>query len=97
MELSDLTATLDEGIEGWLDRHAAQCGPPRPDATATGTLVLATRVAGADASACEAWHLSVRVRPHSQPDWCVMQVSGPVSPVLALTEVVAALRAFGAR
>jgi len=97
MELSDIAATLDEGVEGWLQRHASTCGAPRPDATATGILMLATSVAGDVASVCERWHLTARVTPHSQPGWCVMQVSGPMSPVLALSEVVTALRAFGVR
>jgi hypothetical protein len=94
LELSDIATTLDEGITGWLDRHALECGPPKPDATATGTLVLATRVVGEVSSVCESWHLSTRVIPHSQPGWSVMQVSGPLFPVLALGEVITALRAF---
>lgn len=97
MELSDIAAALDEGIEGWLLRNASTCGPPRPDATATSTLVLATRVADEVTSAAERWNLTTRVRPHSQPGWSVMQVQGCLSPVLALSEVATALRAFGAR
>jgi hypothetical protein len=97
LELSDIATTLDEGITGWLDRHALEREPPKPDAAATGTLVLATRVVGEVSSVCESWRLSTRVIPHSQPGWSVTQVSGPLSPVLALGEVITALRAFVAR
>lgn len=97
MEISDIAATLDEGIGGWLLRHARDCDPPRPDAMATSTLVMSTRVAGEVTNVCELWHLSARVMSHAQPGWCVMQVSGPLSPVMALAEVTDTLRAFGAR
>ena len=97
MDISDLASTLDEGIGGWLQRQASTCGPARPDATATGTLLLASRVVNDVETVCENWHLTSLVMPHAHADWCVMQVSGPAYPVLALTEVVTELRAFGAR
>lgn len=96
MELSDLASTLDEAIEAWLQRHASESGPARPDLTATATLPLAIRVVGEVTSVCENWHLTVRLAPCSRAGWCLMQVSGPGLPVLAFADVVNALRAFGA-
>jgi hypothetical protein len=94
LKVQDIASTIDEGVQGWLTRHAG-LGYPQPNARANGVLILSQVIVSEVTAACERWHLNVNVR-EGRPGWSVVLISGRALPVLAISEVVAALRHFNA-
>lgn len=92
----DWAETIDEGMLGWLTRHADARPASADHHVGRGVLVLSDRVVGDVEAACARWGLASR-RRDAQPGWTVLLVSGRSLPVVALCDVIQHLRLLGAR
>jgi hypothetical protein len=95
IELEDYAAIIEEGVRGWLTRYA-ETSSGRINLQSSGAIIVPEAIVEQVQSVCEHWRVRTQVRA-GRPTWSLLLMSGRALPVLAISEVVTALRYFEGR
>ena len=87
-----LSEQLGAMLAGWLERHAPDGDPGRPDEIAAGIITVADRDIPEVEMFCADWGMTVRRTARGDGRWAVLVVEGRALPVQGFIAIIAMYR-----